>query len=154
MIKKKILKCMTLNNINNHPPHVHFINTNSLFVLTLWKWGETSSTSSLPLIRTSSTSSFRNGSVFTSSGSILCSNEEWFRNVSGITTARQSKSSSDVTRLVATEHVRIKYSLLKSIPWNQSTYVQHQFNSNLKLNCTPSSQSPSDFIGKRWIYIE
>ena len=71
---------MTLNNIaniNNHPPDVHFINSNnSSLVLTLWKGGETSSTTSLLLIRTSSTSGFRNGSAFTSSGSILCSNEE------------------------------------------------------------------------------
>ena len=113
-IKKWIWKCMTLININNHHPHVRFINNNSSLVLTLWKRGETSSTTSLLLIRTSSTSGFRNDSVFTSSGSILCSNEEWFRNDSGITTARQSNNSSDVTRLVVTEHVRNKYSLLQS----------------------------------------
>ena len=102
-------------NIINHHPHVHFIRNNRSIVLTLWKWGETSSTTSLLLIRTSSTSGFRNGSVFTSSGRILCSNEEWFRNDSEITTTRQSLSSSDVTRVVATEHVRNKYSLLESI---------------------------------------
>ena len=71
---------MTLNNIvniNNHHPHAHFINNkNSSLVLTLWKRGETSSTTSFFLIRTSSTSGFLNGSVFTSSGSILCSKEE------------------------------------------------------------------------------
>ena len=106
---------MTLNNINNQPICVHFININSSLALTLWKRGETSSTTSLPLIRTKSTSGLRNGSVFTNSGSILCSNEERFRNDSGITTAQQSNSSSDVTRLVATEHVRNKYSLLESI---------------------------------------
>ena len=106
---------MALNNINNHHPHVHFINNNSSLVLTLWKWGETSSTTSLLLIRTSNTSGFRNDSVLTSSGRILCSNEEWFRNDSGITTARQSNDSSDVTRLVVTEHVRNKDSLLESI---------------------------------------
>ena len=67
---------MTSNNINSHPLDVHFINNNSSLVLTLWKRGETSSTTSLPLIRTSSTSGFRNGSVFTSKGCIFCSNEE------------------------------------------------------------------------------
>ena len=93
---------MTLNNINYHHPHVHFIINNSSLNLTLWKSGETSSTTSLLLIRTSNTSGFRNDSVFTSSGRFLCSNEECFRNNSGTTTARQSNSSSDVTRLVAT----------------------------------------------------
>ena len=67
---------MTLKNINNHHPHTHLINNNSSLVLTLWKGGETSSTTSLLLIHTSSTSRFRNRSVFTSSGRILCSNEE------------------------------------------------------------------------------
>ena len=71
---------MTLNiiaNINNHHLQVHFINdNNSSLVLTLWKRGETSSTTSFFLIRSSSISGFRNGSVFTSSGSILCSNED------------------------------------------------------------------------------
>ena len=71
---------MTLNNKNNLHPHVHFINNNSSLVLALWKLGETSSITSLLLIRTSSTSGFRNGSVFTSSGSSLCSK----RNDSGI----------------------------------------------------------------------
>ena len=115
----KNMECMTLNNmanIHDHHPQAHFINNNNgSLVLTLWKWRETSSTTSLLLIRTSSTSGFRNGSVFNSSGRILCSNEEWFRNHSVFTTARQSNSSSDVTRLVATEHVRNKYSLLESI---------------------------------------
>ena len=106
---------MTLKNTNNHPLHVHFISNRSSLVLTLWKPGETSSTTSSPLIHTSSTSGFRNGSVFTSSGSILRSNEESFRNDSGITTARQSNSSSEFIRLVATEHVQNKYSLLESI---------------------------------------
>ena len=49
--------CMTLNNIaniNNHHPHVQFNNNNGSLVLTLWKRGETSSTTSLLLIRTSS----------------------------------------------------------------------------------------------------
>ena len=86
---------MTLSKINNHHIHVHLIDNNSSLVLTLWKWGETSSTTSLLLIRTSSTSGFRNDS--------------------GITTARQSNNSSDITRLVATEHVRNKHSLLESI---------------------------------------
>ena len=117
--KNKNMECMTLNNMANmhdHHPHAHFININNgSLVLNLWKWGETSSTTSLLLIRTSSTIGFRNGSVFTSSGRILCSNEEWFRNHSVFTTARQSNSSSDVTRLVATEHLRNKYSLLESI---------------------------------------
>ena len=67
---------MTLNNINNHHPHLHLINDNSSLALTPWKRGETSSTTGLLLIRTSSTSGFRNDSVFTSSGRILCSNEE------------------------------------------------------------------------------
>ena len=67
---------MTLYKINNHPLHVHFINNKSSLVLTLWKGGETSSTTSLPLISTSSISGFRNGSVFTSSGINHCSNEE------------------------------------------------------------------------------
>ena len=38
--KIKNMECMTLNilaNINNHRPHVHFINNNSSLVLTLWK---------------------------------------------------------------------------------------------------------------------
>ena len=116
-VKIKNIESMTLDNIANiiiHHPHVLFINNNSSLVLTFWKWRETSSTTSLLLIRTSSTSGFRNGSVFTSSGSILYSNEEWFRNHSVFTTARQSNSSSDVTRLVATEHVRNKYSLRQS----------------------------------------
>ena len=51
---------MTLNNINNHHPHVHSINNNSSLVFTLWKRGETSSTASLLLIRTSNTSGLRN----------------------------------------------------------------------------------------------
>ena len=55
--KRKNIECMTLNNIaniKNHPPHVHFINNNKIsLVLTLWKGGETSSTTSLLLIRTS-----------------------------------------------------------------------------------------------------
>ena len=54
-------------NIKNHHPHVHSINIDSSLFLTLCKWGETSSTTSLLLIRTSNTSGFRNGSVFTSS---------------------------------------------------------------------------------------
>ena len=53
---------MTLNNINNHHPHPHFINNNSSLALALWKLGETSSTTSLLLTRTSSTSGFRNDS--------------------------------------------------------------------------------------------
>ena len=53
---------MTLNNINNHHLHVHPINNKSSLVLTLWKAGETSSTTSLILIRKSSTSGFRNDS--------------------------------------------------------------------------------------------
>ena len=53
---------MTLNNINNHHLHIHLINNNSSLVLTLWKRGETSSTTSLLLIRTSSTIGFRNDS--------------------------------------------------------------------------------------------
>ena len=77
---KKNMECMTLNNmadIHDHHPHAHFINNNNgSLVLTPWKSGETNSTTSLLFIRTSSTSSFRNGSVFTSSGRILCSNEE------------------------------------------------------------------------------
>ena len=39
-VKIKNIECMTLNNIanmNNHHPHVHFINKNSSVVLTLWK---------------------------------------------------------------------------------------------------------------------
>ena len=44
-----------MKNINNHHPRAHFIiNNNSSLVFTLWKWGETSSTTSLLLIRTSS----------------------------------------------------------------------------------------------------
>ena len=53
---------MTSDNINNHHPHVHFSNNNSSLVLTLWKRGETNSTTSLHLILTSSTSGFRNDS--------------------------------------------------------------------------------------------
>ena len=67
---------MTLKKINNHHSRVHFINNNISLVLTLWKRGEISSTTSLLLIRTSNTNGFRNDSVFTSSGRILCSNEE------------------------------------------------------------------------------
>ena len=85
---------MTSKNIKNHHPHVHFINNNTSLVLIFWKGGETSSTTSLLLIRTSNTSGFRNDSVFT--------------------TARRSNNSSDVTRLIVTEHVRNKYSLLES----------------------------------------
>ena len=48
---------MTLNNmvkINNHHPRVHFINNkNGSLVFALWNRGETSSTTSLLLIRTS-----------------------------------------------------------------------------------------------------
>ena len=56
-IKIKNTDCMTSNiiaNVNNHHPHVHFIINNGSLDLTLWKWGETSSTTSLLLIRTSS----------------------------------------------------------------------------------------------------
>ena len=53
---------MTFNNIKNHHLHVHLINNNSSLVLTLGKGGETISTTSLLLIRTSSTSGFRNDS--------------------------------------------------------------------------------------------
>ena len=97
-VKIKSKDCMTLNiltNINKHHPHVHFINNNSSLVLTAWKGRENSSTTSLLLIRTSSTCGFRNGSVFT--------------------TAWQSNSRSNVTRLVATEHVWNKYSLQEFI---------------------------------------
>ena len=49
---------MALNNMEsmkNHHPRVHFIiNDNGSLVFTPWKWGETSSTTSLLLIRTSS----------------------------------------------------------------------------------------------------
>ena len=148
---------MTLNNIaniNNHHPHVHFIKKNSSLVLTLWKWGATSSTTSLLLIRTSSTSGFRNGSVFTSSGSILCSNEEWFRNHSVFTTAQHSNSISDVTRLVATEHVRNKYSLRESIHLKSVVVLIASIYSYylIKLNFLQSIK-PSDCIEKRWIYV-
>ena len=53
---------MTLNKINKHHLHTHLINRNSSLVFTLWKGGETSSTTSLLLIHTSSTSRFRNDS--------------------------------------------------------------------------------------------
>ena len=44
-----------MENINIHHPRVHFINNiNGSLVFTLWKRGETSSTNSLLLIRTSS----------------------------------------------------------------------------------------------------
>ena len=45
----------SMENISNHNPHAHFIiiGNGSLF-FTLWKWGESSSTTSLLLIRTSS----------------------------------------------------------------------------------------------------
>ena len=61
------------------------------------------------------TSGFRNFSVFTSSGSILCSTEECFRTLSVFTTTQHKKSSNDVTSFVATEHVRNKFSLRESI---------------------------------------
>ena len=97
--KIKNIEYMTLNNIaniNNHHPHVHFNeNIKNSLVSTHCKWRETSSTTSLLHIRTSSTSGFRNGSVFTST--------------------QHSNSISDVTRLVATEHVRNKYSIRESI---------------------------------------
>ena len=57
----KKTECMTLDNmanINNHHSRVHFINdknnNNSSLVFALWKCGDTSSTTSLLLIRTSS----------------------------------------------------------------------------------------------------
>ena len=53
---------MTLNNINIHHRLIHLIKNNSSLDPTLMKWGETSSTTSLLLIRTSSTSGFRNDS--------------------------------------------------------------------------------------------
>ena len=44
-----------MKNMNNHHLRAHFNNINiSSLVFTLWKRGETSSTTSLPLIRTSS----------------------------------------------------------------------------------------------------
>ena len=44
-----------IENMNNHHPRAHFINiSNGSLVFTLWKLGETSSTTSLLLIRTSS----------------------------------------------------------------------------------------------------
>ena len=44
-----------MESIINHHPRAHFININDgSLVFTLWKWGETSSTTSLLLIRTSS----------------------------------------------------------------------------------------------------
>ena len=44
-----------MENINNHHPRVHFINNNTgSLVFTIWKWGETSTTNSLLLSRTSS----------------------------------------------------------------------------------------------------
>ena len=44
-----------MENINNHHPRAHFINiSNGSLVFTPWKRGETSSTTSLLLIRTSS----------------------------------------------------------------------------------------------------
>ena len=99
--------------INNHHPRAHFIIFNSSsFVFLLWNRGETSSTTSLLLICTSGSWWFTDHAVFTSSVSSLCLNEDWFRNHSVFTTARHSKSSiSEVTRLVATEHVRNKGSL-------------------------------------------
>ena len=43
-----------MENINNHYPRAHFmIISNGPLVFTLWKWGETSSATSLLLIRTS-----------------------------------------------------------------------------------------------------
>ena len=43
-----------LENKNNYHPRAHFINNkNASLILILWKWGETSSTTSLLLIRTS-----------------------------------------------------------------------------------------------------
>ena len=107
---------MNMEKTNNHHPRVHFINNkNGSLVFNLWKRGETSSTTSLLLIRTSSNWWFPDISVFTSSGSSLCSNEEWFRNPSVFTIAQHSNSISDVTRIVATEHVRNKCSLREPI---------------------------------------
>ena len=61
--------------INNHHPRAHFIVFNSsLLVFTFWKGGETSSTTSLLLIRPSSNHWIRDNSVFNSSGSSLCPN--------------------------------------------------------------------------------
>ena len=66
-----------MENINNHHHRAHFIIiSNGSLDSPFWKRGETSRHTSLSLIRTSSTSGFRSGSVFTSSGSFLCSNEE------------------------------------------------------------------------------
>ena len=156
--KIKSIEYMTLKNIaniNNHHPHVHFIINNSSLVLTLWKWGETGSTTSLLLIRMSSTSGFRKCSVFTSSSSssFLCSNEEWFRNHSVFTTAQHSDSISDVTRLVATEHVRNKYSLRESIHLESVVVLIASIYSYylIKLHFLQSIK-PSDFIEKRWIF--
>ena len=43
-----------MESINNHHPRAHFINiNNSSLVFTLWKWGETSGTTTLFLIRIS-----------------------------------------------------------------------------------------------------
>ena len=43
-----------MENISNHHPRSHFIIiSNGSLVFILWKWGETSSTTSLLLIRTS-----------------------------------------------------------------------------------------------------
>ena len=44
-----------MENKKNHHPQAHFIIfSNDSLVFTLWKWGETSSTTSFLLIRTSS----------------------------------------------------------------------------------------------------
>ena len=71
-------KCeIIIKNLNNYQPRAHFIIiNNSAIVYTIWKSGETISTTGLVLIRTSSDYWFPDKSVFTSSGSSLCSNEE------------------------------------------------------------------------------
>ena len=133
--KIKNIEYMTLNNIaniNNHHLHVHFNNNNSSLVPNLRKWGEISSTTSLLLIRTSSTSGFRNGSVFTSSGSILCSTEAWFRNHSVFTTSQHSNIISDVKRhQTSSDGTRTEQIFTPRVNFitDKSRYFQHQFKS-------------------------
>ena len=129
-------------NVDNHHPLLHFINKNSSLVHTLWNEEKLVALLVYSSFVRVAISGFRNISVFTSSGSILCSNEEWFRNHSAFTTAQHSNSINDVTRLVVTEHVRNKYSLRESILLQAShVFSSTNLNQGTAVNCTYRNQS-------------
>ena len=127
---------MTLKNENNHHPHAHFIVIAAVRQSLLFKNEE----KLVALLFYSSfkgvaTSGFR---IIPYSLVMVCLNEEWIRNHSVFTTARHSQyNRNGVIRLVATEHVRNRYSFQESIVFKSvkllvtSIYLQSQFKLHL-----------------------